>query len=211
MIVDVTAVLRTPEDFAAMGYSVGKVVKNGVPYFQGIRKAGLEESKELSAALASSGGVAMYHMANVTPEAREPPKGTEAISFGQRDLLEATAGLNDEGDPDFISVGCPHCSLKELATIAGLIRGRRVTREFWICCSREVKRQSDEKGYSKVIERSGAKFACDTCMVVAPIETMGFKVVATNSAKACHYLRNNGLRVRFLTLDRCVMEATKPN
>ncbi len=211
VIVDVVAGLRTSEDFAAMGYSVGKVVKNGVPYFRGIRKAGLEESKELSAALASSGGVAMYHMASLTPEAKEPPRGTEVISFGKRDLLEATAGLNDEGDPDFISVGCPHCSLKELATIAGLLRGRKVRREFWICCSREVKRQSDEKGYSKVIERSGAKFACDTCMVVAPIETMGFKVVATNSAKACHYLRNNGLRVRFLTLDRCVMEATKSN
>jgi predicted aconitase len=73
-----------------------------------------------------------------------------------------------------------------------------------------VKRQGDEKGYSKVIEGSGAKFACDTCMVVAPIEGMGFHVVATNSAKACHYLRNSGLRVRFLTLEKCVMEATRP-
>jgi predicted aconitase len=211
LIVDVAATLSTSEDFSAMGYFVGKVVKNGVPYFRGIREAGLEESKELSAALASSGGVAMFRMASVTPEAGRAPKGTETISFGRRDLEEATAGLNDEGDPDFVSVGCPHCSLKELATIAGLLRGRRVTREFWICCSREVKRQSDEKGYSKVIEGSGAKFACDTCMVVAPIETLGFRVVATNSAKACHYLRNNGLRVRFLTLDRCVAEATKPN
>ncbi len=207
--VDVSAELATPEDFAAMGYSVGKVVGNGVPYFRGIRQAGLEEAKELSAALASSGGVAMYHMEGVTPEAKGPPKGAEVISFGRRDLAEATAGLNDEGEPDFVSVGCPHCSLKELATIAGLLRSRKVTREFWICCSREVKRQGDEKGYSKVIERSGAKFACDTCMVVAPIEGMGFHVVATNSAKACHYLRNSGLRVRFLTLEKCVMEATR--
>ncbi len=211
MIVDVAAALSTAEDFSAMGYFVGKVVGNGVPYFRGIREAGLEESKELSAALASSGGVAMFHMARVTPEAGKAPEGTETVSFTQHDLAEATSGLNDEGDPDFVSVGCPHCSLKELATIAGLLRGRKVTREFWICCSREVKRLSDEKGYSKVIEGSGAKIACDTCMVVTPIETMGFRVVATNSAKACHYLRNNGLRVRFLTLDRCVMEAIKPN
>jgi len=211
LIVDVAVPLGSPEDFSAMGYFVGKVVGNGVPYFRGIREAGLEESKELSAALASSGGVAMFHMAGVTPEAGRAPKGTETISFGKRDLAVSTAGLSDEGDPDFVSVGCPHCSLEELATIAGLLRGRKVTREFWICCSREVKRQSDERGYSKVIEGSGAKFACDTCMVVAPIETMGFRVVATNSAKACHYLRNNGLRVRFMTLGRCVMEATKPS
>ena len=210
LTVDVVATLRSPEDFAAMGYAVGRVVKNGVPFFRGIRKAGVEESKELSAALASSGGVAMFHMEGLTPEAGGIPRGTETLSFAKRDLVEATAELNDEGDPDFVSVGCPHCSLKELATIARLLRGLKTSREFWVCTSREVKRQSDALGYSKVIEDSGAKFACDTCMVVAPIETMGFRVVATNSAKACHYLRNNGLRVRFLTLERCVAEATKP-
>ena len=48
----------------------------------------------------------------------------------------------------------------------------------------------------------------DTCMVVAPIEELGYRVVATNSAKACHYLRNNGLKVRFLSLEECVQEAT---
>ena len=82
-------------------------------------------------------------------------------------------------------------------------------REFWVCCSREVKRQGDEAGYSRLIEKSGAKFALDTCMVVAPVEELGYKVVATNSAKACHYLRNAGLRVRFMPLEECVMEATR--
>ena len=211
LTVNVGATLGSPEDFAAMGYAVGKVAKNGVPYFRGVTAAGLEESKELSAALASSGGVAMFHMERVTPEARGPPRGVETISFGKSDLRDAVASLDDEGDPDFVSVGCPHCSLKEVATIAGLIQGKKVTREFWICCSRSVKHESDQKGYSRTIEASGAKFACDTCMVVAPVETMGFKVVATNSAKAVHYLRNNGLRVRFLTLEKCVSEATKPS
>ena len=211
MAVQVEARVKTAEDFAAMGYFVGKIAKNGLPHFSGIKQAGLEEAKELAAALASSGGVAMFHMAGVTPEAREVPKGVETVSFGPTDLEEVTAGLNDDGDPDFVSVGCPHCSLKEVATIAGLLKGRKVTREFWVCTSREVKRLSDKRGYTKVIEGSGAKIACDTCMVVAPVETMGFRVAATNSAKACHYLRNNGLRVRFLTLEKCVREATKPN
>src|SRR5208337_1217404 len=72
LTVDVTAELATPEDFAAMGYSIGKVVRNGVPYFRGIRWAGLEASKELSAALASTGGVAMFHIEGLTPEAERP-------------------------------------------------------------------------------------------------------------------------------------------
>ena len=211
LAVDVGARLESAEDFSAMGYFVGRLVKNGVPHFRGVKDASLEELKTLSAALASSGGVAMFHIEGVTPEAKGGVSGVEAASFTRRDLREARAGLNDPGVPDFISVGCPHCSLEELATIAGLLRGRKVTREFWVCCSRAVKRQSDDRGYSRQIEASGAKFACDTCMVVAPIESMGYKVVATNSAKACHYLRNNGLKVRFWPLRRCVLEATKGN
>jgi predicted aconitase len=209
LVVDVDVKLNSAEDFSTTGYFVGKVVKNGVPHFRGIKGAGLEELKTLSAALASSGSVAMFHIEGVTPEAAHNPKGIETLSFTKRDLDAATAGLNDDWTPDFVSVGCPHCSLSELATISKLLDGHKVTREFWVCCSREVKRQSDEMGYSRVIEDSGAKIACDTCMVVAPIETLGYKVVATNSAKACHYLRNSGLRVRFLPLSKCVAEAVR--
>jgi phosphomecalonate degydratase large subunit len=208
-VVGVESPLRSPEDFAAMGYFVGKTVKDGIPYFRGVKRAGLEELKLLSAALASSGGVAMFHMAGITPEARKTPAQLERVPFTSRDLAETTAQLNDEGTPDFVSVGCPHCSLTEVATIARLLDGKRVQTEFWICCSREVKRKSDLVGYSRMIEGSGAKFATDTCMVVAPVEELGYRVVATNSAKACHYLRNSGLRVRFMPLEECVREATK--
>jgi len=207
--VNVEAHLRLPEDFSVMGYYVGRAAKDGIPYFRGIGRASLEDLKTLSAALASSGGVAMFHIDGMTPEAGMPHGNLEALTFGRRELSETDSMLSDEGEPDFISVGCPHCSLTELATLARLLGGRRVSREFWVCCSREVKRQGDEAGYSRVIEESGAKFALDTCMVVAPIEELGYKVVATNSAKACHYLRNAGLRVRFIPLEECVEEATK--
>lgn len=208
-VVGVEAPLRTPEDFAAMGYFVGRAVKDGIPYFRGVKQAGLEELKLLSAALASSGGVAMFHMGGITPEAGASPTHAEKVPFTSQDLAETCALLNDEGTPDFVSVGCPHLSLTEVATVARLLDGKKVITEFWICCSREVKRKSDLVGYSRVIEGSGAKFATDTCMVVAPVEELGYKVVATNSAKACHYLRNSGLGVRFMPLEDCVMEATK--
>ena len=209
LMVEVSASLGSPENFAAMGYFTGKAVKDGIPYFTGVRKANLEELKALSAALASSGGVAMFHIAGITPESGEKVGNVESIAFTTGDLKETVALLNDEGDPDFISIGCPHCSLTELGTVARLLKGKNVKREFWVCCSREVKRQCDEAGYSKAIEASGAKFATDTCMVVAPVEELGYRVVATNSAKACHYLRNAGLRVKFMTMEECVAEATR--
>jgi len=207
--VDVEAQLRFPEDFSAMGYFVGRTAKDGIPYFRGVRRAGLEDLKTLSAALASSGGVAMFHVEGLTPEFGLGVKNLEALTFTRKELEETDSLLNDEGAPDFVSVGCPHCSLTELETLARLLSGRQVMREFWVCCSREVKRQGDDAGYSRLIEASGAKFALDTCMVVAPVEELGYKVVATNSAKACHYLRNAGLKVRFMPLEECVAEATR--
>jgi len=207
--VDVEAQLSLPEDFSAMGYFVGREAQDRIPYFRGVRRAGLEDLKTLSAALASSGGVAMFHVEGLTPEHGLGTKNIEALTFTRKELAETDALLNDEGEPDFVSVGCPHCSLTELATLAKLLSGRQVRREFWVCCSREVKRQGDEAGYSKLIEASGAKFALDTCMVVAPVEELGYKVVSTNSAKACHYLRNAGLKVRFMPLEECVVEATR--
>jgi predicted aconitase len=207
--VDVEAELRFPEDFSAMGYFVGRTAKDGIPYFRGVHRASLEDFKTLSAALASSGGVAMFHVEGLTPEFGMGAKNIETLTFTRRELAETDSLLNDKGVPDFVSVGCPHCSLTELATLAKLLSGRRVRREFWVCCSREVKRQGDNAGYSKLIEESGAKFALDTCMVVAPVEELGYKVVATNSAKACHYLRNAGLKVRFMPLEECVAEATR--
>jgi len=206
--VDVEAQPRVPEEFAAVGYFVGKEVKDGIPHFRGVKRATLEDLKTLSAALASSGGVAMFHIEGLTPEAALRAKGLETVTLTRKELEETRSMLNDDGSPDFVSVGCPHCSLSELATLARLLSGRRTRREFWICCSREVKRQGDEAGYSRLIEKSGAKFALDTCMVVAPVEELGFRVVATNSAKACHYLRNAGLKVRFMSLEECVAEAT---
>ena len=207
--VDVEAALSSPEDFSAMGYFTGKLAQDGIPLFRGVMKANLEELKMLSAALASSGGVAMFHIAGLTPESELGEGAPEPVSFAQKDLEETRAFLNDEGIPDFVALGCPHCSLAELRTLANLLNGRRVRKEFWVCCSQEVKRQSDEAGYSGIIEGSGAKFATDTCMVVAPVEDLGFKVVATNSAKACHYLRNAGLRTRFMPMEECVEEATR--
>ena len=208
LAVDVETELISPEDFSAMGYFVGKEARDGIPYFRGVPKAGLEELKTLSAALASSGGVAMFHIGGVTPESGVGGRNVEALTFTRKDSEETKRSLNDAGGADLVAIGCPHCSLTELGTLARLLTGRRVRSELWVCCSREVKRQSDQLGYSQAIERSGAKFALDTCMVVAPIEDIGYRTVATNSAKACHYLRNGGLRAKFMPLEDCVAEAT---
>ena len=92
----------------------------------------------------------------------------------------------DTAEADFVSLGCPHLSIKEIARIAALLKGKQVVKEFWITTARPTKQIADRMGYSATIEASGAKFAADTCCVVAPIKGR-FNVMVTDSAKACYY------------------------
>jgi predicted aconitase len=59
-----------------------------------------------------------------------------------------------------------------------------------------------------VIESAGAKFAADTCCVVAPIEGR-FKAMATDSAKACYYgASKNKFKTVIMPFDEVVRIAT---
>ena len=92
----------------------------------------------------------------------------------------------ESDEVDFVSLGCPHLTIKEIARIAELLSGKRVTKEFWITTARPTKQIADMMGYTDVIEAAGAKFAADTCCVVAPIKGR-FNALVTDSAKACYY------------------------
>jgi predicted aconitase len=68
---------------------------------------------------------------------------------------------------------------------------------------------ADRQGYTATIEKAGAKFAADTCCVVAPINGR-FKALSTDSAKACYYARGkNGLQTQFRSFEEVVEEATR--
>lgn len=43
-------------------------------------------------------------------------------------------------------------------------------------------------GYTKIVENAGSKIVADTCMVVSPIERIGYKTTGVNSGKAANYL-----------------------
>jgi predicted aconitase len=151
----------------------------------------------------------MFHMPGVTPEAKSYPPPAERTVVTEDDLQAARRSLSDSGaEPaDFVSLGCPHLTLQEVARIADILRGKRTTIEFWITTSRVVKLAADRLGYSETIEGSGAKFAVDTCCVVAPIRGR-FRILATDSAKACYYARaKNQFKTRLLDFDGVVEAA----
>lgn len=181
-------------DYGALGYIVGKIVGGGVPYFKLKNIPSINELKSLGAALASSGAVALYHVEGVTPEYEEALKSEdmdliERISVTEDDVMDARKKLSTTAQkPDLICIGCPHASLDEIEKIAEKISGRKLSTPFWVCTSIPVKAAADRMGYTKTIENAGGKLVCDTCMVVSPIEDLGFKVIGVDSAKAANYV-----------------------
>jgi hypothetical protein len=178
--------------FGALGKAIGERLESlgqrPVPYITGVEQASLEELKAFCASIATYGGTALFHMPGITPEASSyiPPAESQVIT--QVDLQAALDSLNDASPEsvDFVSLGCPHLSLREVARLAELLEGKQVVKEFWITTARPVRQAADRMGYTKIIEASGAKFAVDTCCVVAPIRGR-FTTLATDSAKACYY------------------------
>jgi predicted aconitase len=208
------------DQFGALGRVFGEIVQGSrgtgeqggrVPYIQGIEKASVENLKSFCASVATYGGVALFHMEGITPEAGSlhPPEGR--ISICQKDIVQARESMIDASSQeiDFVSLGCPHLSIKEIARIAELLAGRQVTKEFWITTARPTKQIADRMGYTAIIEAAGAKFAADTCCVVAPIKGR-FKALATDSAKACYYgAAKNGFKTVLLPFDEVVLTAVK--
>jgi predicted aconitase len=206
--VHVELILREVPDFGALGYALGKRIGNKIPFITGVEHASIEELKSLSASIATFGGTPLFHIERLTPNKTATPH--EKIIVSEQDLRDAARALNDDSaDLDFVSLGCPHLTLKEIERIATLLRGRRVTVEFWLATSRQTKELADKFGFTRAIEASGAKFACDTCMAVAPLKGR-FKTLATDSAKACYYGRgSNNFRTKFGSVEQCVEAAVK--
>jgi predicted aconitase len=183
IVVKVEASPRNEVEFGALGIYVGKMLKDETPSFEGLTNYTHDDLKQLGAGLASSGMTSMfYHQKPITQS------NIETISIERRDMKNAIETLSTAKEPpDLVFIGCPHCSLKEIETVAHALKGKRVKSktELWICTSHHVKNMA--KGYVDIIEKAGGHVLCDTCAVVSWIKNLGFNTLMTNSAKTAYY------------------------
>jgi hypothetical protein len=189
-------------DYGALGFLVGRTVKDGVPFFRlkGQRPVP-DELKALGAAMAASGSVALYYVENVTPEPPGPWQPEETISIGRKEIDEVYAQYPG-GGADAVALGCPHCSAEELERIAGLLQGQKVQKELWVCTARKIAEEHPQ--LVATIEESGARVFCDTCMVVSPA-TERFSRMMTSSGKALAYLPGlAGVQAGLGNLEECI-------
>jgi hypothetical protein len=223
-IVEVRCPIKSVADFGALSYVVGKAVGNGVPWFADLGAwlpalpvdltlggpAG-DRLKTLGAGLAAYGAVALYHIAAVTPEARD--LGESLIDADAKrltiDSLAAAYRVMD-ADPDLrwidlVTIGCPHASLTEIAQVADYLAGKRLATRLWVTTGELTRQAAAELGYVQAIEAAGGEVVADTCAVVAPMHMLGVRSMATNAGKmACYAPMHSGVKMRFGDLVQCL-------
>jgi predicted aconitase len=210
-VVQVRCAVQSEADYGALGYLVGRQLRTGVPYFQfdqrGQQTLEVHHLKTLGAAMAASGAVALYHVEGVTPEACSGLQpASDLVALVVDDLAPAYLALNGPSDDvDLVSLGCPHASLAEIESIASYLDGRQFKAALWITTARVIQEAAEETGLAQQIERAGGHIVADTCMVVAPVAELGFRAMATNSAKMAFYTpSHSGLSVRFGSMEQCL-------
>ncbi len=208
VVVDIRCPIRSESDLGALGFMVGQFAENRVPYLRFHDwRAGDLELNTLGAAMAASGAVALYHIEGVTPEAMSGKVVRSGVeTYLVDDLSPGLEALNGTCEEiDLVSLGCPHASLAEMREVADRLDGCRLETTLWVTTARATREAAEVEGVVSRIEAAGGVVVADTCMVVAPVEELGFRSMATNSAKMAFYSpSHSGLQVRFGPLEQCL-------
>ncbi|OGN73709.1 MAG: hypothetical protein A2X25_15240 [Chloroflexi bacterium GWB2_49_20] len=217
---DVSEKLQYSDDFyTVLGNLVGKQTLDKIPVIDGLTgRPDEDQLKAFCAAAASSGGVALFHMVGITPEAPSlehafqgtPP--VQAIEIGMQALRlsrqQLTHGLDDQ--LDLVVLGCPHFSLAEFKRLAPLLEGRHTHPgvKFLVTSSRFMTGLARQTGLLQALEAFGGQLTVDTCTLASPMLPAEIKCLMTNSAKFAYYapgmLEKN---ITFGSLQDCVDSA----
>lgn len=223
LIVDVPALGNVDDSFyPLLGYHIGGLAGRRIPLIRGLEHAAptLDDLKAFGAAFATTSAAPLFHIAGVTPEALDPANVMEndatlpLESVNVAGLLASWRELNSARDNwvDVVSLGNPHFSLSEFATLATLCTGR-VKHPYVvlaITCGRAVLEQARKAGYLTAIEAFGAVLVTDTCwcMLGEPVIPPHATTLMTNSGKYAHYAPGLvGRGVHFAALAECVEAA----
>jgi predicted aconitase len=203
----------TGEDwlYPILGCVLGEQVGGEVPVITGLPPNLSEDRlKALGAGAATTGSVALFHAYGSTPEAFEASSSVMAGSSRRAVITRTEIGHMQSklstaagSPPEAVSLGAPHYSGVELATLVNLLDGREVRRPTYVNTSREVIGASPALVSS--LQASGVTLVSDTCTYLTPIIDPDIRVVMTDSSKWAYYAPANlGVGVVFASTAECV-------
>lgn len=209
VLVTVDTALKNPTEFGALGIYLGRLLRDGIPAIQGLGNTSENCLKQLSAALASTGMVNMFHFKR---KSQAKTERLEKVCVETRDIKNTVESLStrEVSKPDLVFIGCPHCSLGEIKKIALLMKDKKVNKEteFWVCTSHYIKEKAGE--YVAQIEKNGGHVLAGVCTIVSWTEKLGIRTIMTNSAKTAYYAPTmNKAEVTFRPLKECLTTALR--
>jgi predicted aconitase len=199
-----------------LGFHVGRIAGRRVPVITGLlQTTNADDLKAVSTAVASSGGVELWHGVGVTPEAER----LEAVftkgavhSISRDDLFAAQTQLSPSRDGilDRVALGTPHFSASEFRAVVEALDGRKAKIPLIITTSRFVMDYIISKAWDVDLQRAGVSIIGDICSYYAP-GINGIKGrVMTNSAKWAYYAPGMlPVEVCFGSLRECVESAVR--
>ncbi len=213
------ALQRHDTFYPVLGHLMGQIAQDRNPVVTGFAVRPTDDQlKALSAACATSGTVALFHLVGITPEAptadaafqgRAPELELDVtldrLRMARRELTTAEGAALD-----LVVLGSPHFSFNEFKALAPLLEGheRHPSVQFLVTSSRLMRDLARDAGLLAPLERFGGRLTVDTCILATPMLPKTVKRLMTNSAKYAYYSPGLlGTEVVFGGLADCVNSA----
>jgi len=202
-----------------LGVVLGRSVGSGIGAVVGLPSATEDECKAIAAGAAAAGGVDLFHLVGITPEAPT----LDAATHGQTPEHHTTVTTDDlhraanllttaGGDEQLAAVclGTPHFSIAEFIETVDRLSGRRVADgvTVLITTSRAVATELDLRNLRAPLNDAGVQVVLDTCTYYPPHPTGVDGLTMTNSAKWAYYGQGMlGVPIAFASLEQCLESA----
>ena len=121
-------------DAPALGFLIGRIAVDRVPVLSNYPFS-WTELKNMGAAMASSGGVTLFHVLGLTPEApdretafqgREPE---QVVTLTDEDLRSVRSDEEKREDTGIVAFGCPQMTLEEATEIGRHFVGKKIRKQ----------------------------------------------------------------------------------
>ncbi len=212
-----------------LGSAIGMKVMEDVPYVKGLDKwlgTELDDAtctylKDFGAATASNGAVGLYHIDNLTPEAKELKEsliaeGAQVYVIDDAELQRVYDSYpviwkNPDAAPKLCFMGCPHMSLEQLKSWTDKIEAAlkengnaKVVVPTVFTAAPAVIKKFNETPYAARLERTGiiVSYICPLMYMNNPL--CGKMPVITSSNKLRTYTT-----ARYYTDDEILVQITK--
>ena len=212
-----------------LGSAIGMKVMEDVPYITGMNTwLGTELNdencaylKDFGAATASNGAVGLYHIENLTPEAKE--LGAALIAEGAQVYVIDDAELervknnypvmwkNADAKPKLCFIGCPHMSMQQLIDWTVRVEeglkasgNKKVLVPTVFTTAPTVKKEFEKSEYAKRLEATGVILS-----YICPLMYMNNPLAGSMPVITCSNKLRTYTTARFYTEDEILVKITK--